>query len=609
MCGIAGIVGPGVNATTLKQMIDSLIHRGPDGGGTWISSCGYIGLGHRRLSILDLSESGAQPMSTPEGDLTIVFNGEIYNYLELKQQLPNYPYRSNSDTEVILAAYRKWGKNCLERFNGMFAFALWDSQRQELFCARDRMGVKPFFYATDGYKWIFGSEVKSLLASGLKAVPDMNVWSRYLTFGEFERSQESFFLGVSSLPAGCFATIKPDASMSIHRWWYLPDRVSEPWSGSEEQASDTLAGLLDDAVQIRLRSDVPVGINLSGGLDSSAIAQSLLRQRKGDQVTHVFTAAFDDPSYDENEYADIVVAGHSYQRHISRLVPKDVPHLSVSAIRSQEAPFGGIGMLAYETIHNEMQRLGLKVALEGQGGDELFAGYAYFQPEIFLDYVDSHQYRSASNFLRESGDEKKIIKAARDIVSGNGNVYQDGTNFLDIACINSDIVKGALPSIYSKPFQGRLINAQYRDLTETKLVRVLRMNDRKAMAHGVELRQPFLDYRLVEFAFKLPNELKIKNGFGKYLLRKAMFKYLPREIVWTKKRPVVTPQREWMKTYLKEWVLDLISDRRFIERGIFNHNQVSKFFLNYLNNDNIENSFPIWQWINAELWFREFIDQ
>jgi asparagine synthase (glutamine-hydrolysing) len=608
MCGIAGFVGPSVDSEVLARMTDALMHRGPDDRSTWISPCGYIGLGHRRLAILDLSENGAQPMSTPEGDLTIVFNGEIYNFLELKRQLPDYHYQGHSDTEVILAAYRKWGRDCLKHLNGMFAFALWDVRRQELFCARDRLGVKPFFYASHSGKWFFGSEVKAILAGGLKTAPDMKVWSRYLTFGAFERSSESFFSGVFALPAGFFAIVRPDASMSLHRWWYLPDVATEQWSGSEESVAERISELLDDAVRIRLRSDVPVGLNLTGGLDSSSIAQSLLRQRLNHQTTHVFTAAFNEPRYDEDEYADMVIAGHPCQRHISRLDPEDVPSLSVSAIYSQEAPFGGIGMLAYETIHRKMKSLGLKVALEGQGGDELFAGYSYFQPEALLDLIDHHQYHSAGNFLRESGDVKKILNATRNTISGNCNFYQDGTNFLDTACINPDIVKNTDAITYSKPFGGRLSNAQFRDLTETKLVRVLRMNDRKSMAHGVELRQPFLDYRLVEFAFRLPSKMKIKNGYGKYVLRKAMSKHLPQEIVWAKKRPVVTPQREWMKTYLKEWVLDLISDRRFVERGIFDSSQVSKSFETYLNNDSIENSFSIWQWINTELWFRQFID-
>lgn len=607
MCGIAGILAPAVDQSLVDRMTDAIAHRGPDGRGTWVSSCRRVGLGHRRLSILDLSPAGAQPMSTAEQDLTIVFNGEIYNHVELRRQLPDFPYKGYSDTEVILAAYRKWGRSCVERFNGMFAFALWDADRHELFCARDRLGVKPFFYASRNNQWLFGSEVKALLAGGFPANPDMRVWGRYLVHGAFERAHESFFAGVSALPPGHIAVVKPGARMILRRWWYLPEKIAEPWQGSEAEAAEALAELLDDAVRLRLRSDVPVALNLTGGLDSSSVAQSFLRQRMGQQETHVFTAAFDDPRYDEDQYADKVVAGHSCVRHVTRLSPEDVPLLAEEAIRAQEAPFGGIGMIAYETIHREMQALGLKVGLEGQGGDELFAGYSYFRPEALLDILDASRCHDARNFLRATGEATSVVNAARQMLSGHGNFYQDGSSYLAPECIEMGLRTSAVAAEHPRPFRGRLMNALYRDLTETKLVRVLRMNDRKSMAHGVELRQPFLDYRLVEFAMCLPGEMKIKNGYGKYVLRKAMGRRLPDEIVWTKKRPVVTPQREWMQTHLREWVEDLVTDRRFADRGIFDVALVQEKLRNCAT-ENSENTFFIWQWINTELWFREFMD-
>lgn len=368
MCGIAGLIGSYIDARKLNLMTDSLVHRGPDGRGTWVSPCGHIGLGHRRLSILDLSDGGAQPMSTAEGDLTIVFNGEIYNYLELKQQLPDYCYRGHSDTEVILAAYRKWGRNCLEHFNGMFAFALWDARRQELFCARDRLGVKPFFYARwlDGFG--FGSEVKALLAGGLYAAPNSDVWARYLTYGAFERPSESFFAGVSALPPGHYMIVSPGGKFHINRWWYLPERIAGLPLIGDSEAPEILESMLDQAVSLRLRSDVPVALNLTGGLDSSSVASSFLMQSPADENTHVFTAVFNDDRYDEHDYANKTISSNACQRHITRLLPEKVPDLSSRAMRSQEAPFGGIGTLAYETLHEEMQKQGIKVALEGQGG-------------------------------------------------------------------------------------------------------------------------------------------------------------------------------------------------------------------------------------------------
>lgn len=568
MCGIAGLVTTVVDCNRLSSMTDAIAHRGPDSRGVWISANGRIGLGHRRLSIMDLSSAGAQPME--RGHIKLTFNGEIYNHLELREQLTDYTFTSSSDTEVIIAAYLRWGHDCLSRFNGMFAFALWDDRKQELFCARDRLGVKPFFYAQCHQEWLFGSEVKALLAGGINPAPDMKVWAQYLVNGAFERAHESFFDGVKALPPGHYAVVKPDASMSLRRWWYLPERVLEPWSGTEDQAAELLNELIDKAVMLRLRSDVPVAVNLSGGLDSSTITQSFLRQSH-DQV-HVFTCAFDDPAYDEDQYAESVIRGSSCIRHIVRLLPQHVESTSLEAMHAQEAPFGGIGMLAYERIHRQMRSLGLKVALEGQGGDELFAGYAY--------------YASPST----------------------SNLYQDGTSYLSPECIQPFIRDSASPINYPAPFLNRLDNSLYRDLTETKLVRVLRMNDRKSMAHGVELRQPFLDYRVVELAMRLPAHLKIRDGYGKHVLRVAMKDKLPPDIVWAKKRPVVTPQREWMLSCLKPWVEDIIYSQRFAQRGFIDASAVQRTFAKYLT-EKPDNAFPIWQWINLELWFRTFVDK
>jgi asparagine synthase (glutamine-hydrolysing) len=606
MCGIAGIIGGHVELRRLDRMTDQLAHRGPDGRGVWLDERHEVGLGHRRLSILDVSDDGAQPMHSACGRFTITFNGEIYNYLELKDQL-DYPFRTGSDTEVILAAYAQWGEACVERFNGMFAFAIWNHGARELFCARDRLGVKPFFLARHHNQYVFASEIKALLAAGVEARPNMNMWARYLANGEFEQPDESFFDGVSALKPGHTYTLKPDGSLYERRYWYLPQRIGEPWQGSESAAAAQLSSLLDDAVRLRLRSDVPVALNLSGGLDSSSVAQAFLRLSPNGQATHAFTASFDDPRYDEDQYAEQVVAGSLCLRHVTRLRPSEVPALAAQAMWSQEAPFGGIGMIAYEAIHHQMQRLGLKVALEGQGGDELFAGYNYFRSLPLLDAMDRGDCSAAHRYLNTMRPYAPVVRAARQVLEGQGNVYQDGSNYLAPECIVPQMRARATERSIDQPFDSRLMNALYRDLTATKLVRVLRMNDRISMAHGVELRQPFLDYRLVEFAATLPAHFKLHRGYGKYILRKAMDGKLPAEVIWTAKRPVVTPQREWMQHHLKDWVMDIIHDPRFRARGLFDVAAVQKTFDAYLRGGS-ENAFFIWQWINTELWFRAFID-
>ena len=291
MCGIAGIIGTDIDALggadrTIRAMTDALGHRGPDGRGVWIDRQRQVALGHRRLSILDLSDAAAQPMADVSGRLCLVFNGEIYNYRELRQVLNDYPFRTGSDTEVILAAYQRWGEDCVGRFNGMFAFALWDEDRKRLFCARDRLGVKPFHYARSGTQLLFGSEVKALLAGGHPPAPDMRSWARYLTYGAYEDGNASFFAGVAALPPGHTLSIEPGGELRLTDYWRFAERLVNIRTAAVPEidptaACEQLVTLLESAVAFRLRSDVPVALNLTGGLDSSSVAQAFFRQTGG----------------------------------------------------------------------------------------------------------------------------------------------------------------------------------------------------------------------------------------------------------------------------------------------------------------------------------------
>lgn len=606
MCGIAGVLGAPVARHTLQAMTDALAHRGPDGQRIWINAEAGIGLGHRRLAIVDLSDAALQPMADNSGTLQLVYNGEIYNHVELRAELSDYPFRTRSDSEVILAAYRRWGTDCVARFNGMFAFAIWDGVRRELFCARDRLGVKPFFYAERDGQLMFASEVKGLLAGGIAPEPDMQSWARYLVHGAYEDQDASFFAGVRALPPGHGMTVVPGGKPRVARYWDLGARAGEALELDLDTAAGKLAALFDDATRLRLRSDVPVALNLSGGVDSSSVAQSFLRQAERTETLHIFTACFDDARYDEDAYADQVVAGHDCVRHKVRLTAPEVPGLATEAMVAQEGPYGGIATLAYHLMHREIRSHGLKVALEGQGGDELFAGYAYFAPLRLLDLMERERCGAARAFLSPYADRRLVITQAHRLRDAKGPLYQDGSEFLAPDCIAEALRAEPAPEP-RMPFENRLDNALYRDLTETKLPRVLRMNDRLAMAFGVELRQPFLDWRLVEFAFRLPAELKLAGGMGKHVLRHAMKRHLPAEIVWTPKRPVVTPQREWVAGHLKDWIGDTIASRRFAERGLFEADPVRRTFDDFLAGRR-DNAFPVWQWLNADLWFRTFVE-
>lgn len=607
MCGLVAVFGRSVDEKLLSAMADTISHRGPDGYGWWVSADKGVGLAHRRLAIQDLSTRAAQPLSDHTGNLHVVFNGEIYNHLELRKELGAYPFRSSSDTEVILAAYQRWGVECVNKFNGMFAFVIWDSNQRIVFCARDRLGVKPLFYAQNKDQLFFASEIKAILAAGFPSNPNNSAWANYLTHGLYEPQDGSFFAGVFSLPPASYMVVKSGAAPEIKQYWNL-NSAAKKVDLSPQEAADQLLALLEDSVGLRLRSDVPVALNLTGGLDSSSVAQSFLSVDSRRYVPHVFTACFDDPRYDEDAYADAVIGDVRCVRHRPRLEAREIPHLAEQAIWHQEAPFGGIGTLSYHHLHGEIAKEKIKVVLEGQGGDELFGGYAYYQSDYLADLFQLEGWQGARRFLKNFSDWRKLLKHEKRVRNGGGAVYQDGSEFLALDCVNLDMLEGlATPVDWPRPFKTKFENAMFRDVAFTKLPRVLRMNDRLSMAFGVELRQPFLDYRLVEFAFALPPHYKIHQTMGKYILRRAMAGRLPDDVVWCGKRPVVTPQREWMSTTLRDWVLEIIHSSSFAQRGWFDAKTVQMRFTEMLRTG-INNGFPIWQWICLELWHQRFID-
>ncbi len=584
-------------------------HRGPDDRGVELLENDTVGLGHNRLSIIDLSEAGHQPMASTDGRLTIVFNGEVYNYLELKRELSGYPFRGDSDTEVVLAAYERWGGDCLEHFVGMFAFAIWDAEKQHLFCARDRLGVKPFHYVQHAGRFLFASEVKALLAVGVPTEPDEESWGLYLTHGVYELPGRSFFKGVKTLPAAHATTVAADGVQKQWRYWDLAERAAEPLDADDDTAADEVRALLEDSLRLRLRADVSVGVMLSGGLDSAAVMTTMdcLLPQGGEIET--FTGVFGDPRYDEDDFSEQVSCQAKWRRNFASFPVEKVWQLTDQAIWHQEAPFGGISTLLYHQVHELAKERGITVLLEGQGGDELFAGYGYFRPPYYLDLLEAGGWRALRRELKATpGESRDWLSQARFLREGREvPVYYDGSSHLRSDCIAGNVRKNVFSPTYPTPFSDQLRNALYRDLCVTKLPRVLRMNDRVSMAYSRELRQPLIDHRLVEYAFRLPGGQKIRGGQGKFLLRHAMRRDLPEHVRGTPKRFVVTPQREWLSGPLAGAVTDIIESREFRERGLFDMAAVRRVWKEFLKGDS-ENAFFIWQWVNTELWFRRFAD-
>ena len=615
MCGISGIVGDFFSTEQLEAMVYVQRHRGPDDFGIYINGDNTVGLGHNRLSIIDISSAGHQPMSSYDGRLWIVLNGEVYNYVELRAELSDYPFQSQSDTEVVLAAYERWGEKCVEYFIGMFAFAIWDERQKKLFCARDRLGIKPFYYVIDGRKFIFSSEIKALLSAGWPAKTNDRIIYDYLAYGMYEHTAETFFNGVYSLEPG-HTLVWNGKQINIQTYWdlaYIIANQNEP-NETPKDWCEELEALLTDSVRLRLRSDVPVGVHLSGGFDSSMLIAFLAELVNPRGIIEAFTAAYGDKSYDETEYAVEVVRSLKINMNFNKIDfdPAKFWEIAKYAQWHQEQPFGGVSTLSYWNMEKSAREKGIIVLLEGQGGDELFGGYTYYIADHASDLQSSGRHEELKSFVEKyseiHGIKPDILwERIKKMQNASSMSYQDGSSYLRPECLTesfSSIGRGVAG--FPTPSKSRFTNARFRDLRFTKLPRVLRFNDRMSMAFGCELRVPILDHRIVELSFKLPNTLLLEHGLPKWPLREIVKNRLPAEVRLAPKRAVVTPQREWFRSILRDEIKDRLGRSELVKRGYIKGDMAQNLFEEFCVNDSIDNSFFIWQWLNLDLWFEVF---
>ncbi len=572
MCGIAGIFGQNWERNRLDVMVAEQHHRGPDASGIYVDPRGIAGLGHNRLSIIDLSDAGRQPMESANGHLKIVFNGEIYNYPELRAQLGDYPYRSQSDTEVILAAYERWGEACLDRFIGMFAFLIWDEREEKLFAARDRFGVKPLNYhlRPDGTLFI-ASEIKALHAAGVAAEHDEIAWATYLSSGIYDHSERTFWKGVSTLLAGHTMTWQ-NGKTTIRRWYDLADHVGhEEDFRSIETVKEEYLALLIENVKLRFRSDVPVGINLSGGLDSSTLLGVVQAVQGEESEAKAFTYVTGDERYDELPWCQQMLAHTKHPSVVCRISAEEIPALAASVQAVADGPFGGLPTLAYARLFERARAEGVIVLLDGQGMDEQWAGYDY--------------YRAALN-----GQTAGVVQGTKE-------------SPVRPECLRPEFRALAEQMQPSRPFGDPLRDLQYRDIFQTKIPRALRFNDRVSMRASTELREPFLDHRLFELALRQPAHRKI-NASGpecvhKWLLRRIAAELLPTGVVEAPKRPLSTPQREWLRGPLKSWANDCI-EIALTKQSWLDPQTVRAAWQAYQLGAS-DNSFYVWQWVSLGL--------
>lgn len=659
MCGIAGIYNLNnepVSAELLKRMINIMRHRGPDDEGfvllhalskekgaisiefrstdevradsRKLSDCN-IGLGHCRLAIIDLSKAGHQPMCNENGTIWITYNGEIYNYLELVQNLKakGHIFKSKTDTEVIIHAYEEWGVNCVQRFNGMWAFVIWDDREKRLFCARDRMGIKPFYYYFDKERFLFASEIKALLQDeNVERQPNSGVIFDYLTYGYVEHSDETFFAGIKQLPPAHYLIID-NGNIKIDRYWDLdPAQCFD--NITDKEAAIRFYEIFEDSVRLRLQSDVPIGTSLSGGIDSSSVVcvinhllskghapnQAVIGKRQ-----KTFSSCFEDERFDERRFIQEVVSQTRVDDHYVFPQGKELFAEFSPFVWHQDEPVAGTSQYAQWCVMRLARENGITVLLDGQGGDEALGGYHLFfsshlmdlarQMRIFKFWREDRKFRRIHAYPLDR--QVRLLELLRpfvpDAILTRRKTKRELIELSKLDWLSDDFLTTNNREVrFRNRYSGHLTQHLYRFLTQERLPSLLRYEDRNSMAFSIEARLPFLDYRLIEFIFALPNPQKIRDGMTKVVLRNAMKGILPEKIRQrVDKMGFVTPEATWFRTTCKNQISEIIHSNSFKNRGYFNTQKVQEHFSRFCT-ESEHDSTLFWRCINLELWMRTF---
>ena len=594
MCGIAGIVAPLDHPPhqAIGRMVATVLHRGPDGEGMWSDQCGdsWVALGHTRLAILDLTEAGNQPMCSSDGNYALIYNGEVYNYLELRTELEarGRTFHSDCDTEVVLQALVAWGPAAFERFNGMWALALLDRREGRLLLARDRMGVKPLYlYQGDGGTIYFASEIKAILAGhGRKFSLNPVVSGRYLQQQQLDAQPETFFEGIQQLPPGSYQWVNLRGSRpglaQVGRFWDLP--LEDGFTGDLPSRIQAVRDLFFDSVRLRLRSDVPVGVLLSGGVDSSSIAVAMQRALGKKADLHALAVGSDHAASSEEHHIDTMIEHLGCEVHMVRL-PSDPRVLATHlerAIYHGDEPLGGFSAIAHYLLMERAKELGITVLLTGQGADELLCGY--------LKYLGFQ-----IQWLLRQGRWIEGVRlfssfAAQGTVLRQFSMADAGRYLPPVFRIRQLDIRG--PRLRERDHTLGLglgsrdvVGRQAEDLARFSVPALLHNEDRMSMAHSREMRVPFLDWRLVSLLLPMAAEWKLREGWTKWIFRKAMEPFLPAAITWRKdKQGFTTPENRWVAGELREWITDLLAGEMLMAQwGIIDQGALRLRYARYLS--------------------------
>jgi asparagine synthase (glutamine-hydrolysing) len=597
MCGISGIYNfdkSPVQEMNIRKMNELIHHRGPDGDGVFIRD--NVGLGNTRLAIIDLSHTADQPMFDINNRFVIVYNGEIFNYVELRNELveKGCKFNNNSDTEVIINLYKVYGTECQHKLNGMWSFAIWDNLEKTLFCSRDRYGIKPFYYYLDENKFIFGSEIKQIFSNGIEKIPEDEMIYDYLLFNFIDHTDKTFFKNINKLPSGHQILIK-DKKVTVSKWYNLEENII--YVTDEKKLYKDFYELIYDSVRIRLRSDVEVGSCLSGGLDSSTIVclmDDILHNEGKTNIQKTYTAAYDDPVLDERKYVEDVISQTNSDKYYLFPESSGLQTDFGRMVWHQEEPFTSASIYAQWCVFKKIHETGIKVVLDGQGADEILLGYFTFLP-LYLNTLLPNPFSYMYNFLKSIGTTKQsLLPHFQRIIYFNSSFLR----YKYIMAEGKKLLNNDFAAAYDRrKFFEQNIGAenlkQFRlaNMWKTSLPSLLRYEDKNSMAYSVEARLPFLDHRLVEFIFSIPYDYLINKGWTKHILRESMKNELPETIRKRKgKLGFSVPQNKWIREMSS-----------FIEDTFDNDFKAGK----YLNKETILKSIKAGHY-NDKLFFRSF---
>jgi len=598
MCGILIAWDPeGLDDKPLDKGLALLRHRGPDAQAfVWKENhCLY--LGHARLKIIDTSEDANQPFLSPCGRWTLVFNGEIYNFRELREEIgERWAWRTKGDTEVLMAAWTLWGENCLSRLVGMFAFAIHDAQEHTITFVKDRFGIKPLYYLAQEKRRVFASEIPPLLCFLKTVKPDNAAIRTYLELGLYDHSRHTFFKDIKSLEPGSLLRINlRSGKEQTEKWYRFADNVKDLSAFSYQELFEQAETLIVQAIKSNLIADVAVGLNVSGGVDSSMLVRIAVKELGH---AHLFTQDY--PGYSELPWVKEITEGGTL--HVAELGMEQINRYLEATVKSQAEPFGGVFVCGYNALYEAANNERVTVLLDGNGVDEAFLGYKRYH-QIYAtcssnESEKSQRIKEFESFWGHPPSPASILPGASI----------DGTNGLHPTVISNNLKNHEIIGLPSgKLFDDPVRQVAADDLLYAKIPRGLRFNDHVSMAHSRELRVPYLDHRLVEFAFGIPASMLLNAKGGKALFRDILARRAPKSVAYAQKRSVQSPQREWLGTGWRNRIESIIGSERFAARNWIDPNIAKHKYRTYLESKQT-NSFFIWQWMNLELWAQKYLD-